>query len=152
MMIFGAVTVVNSACSEPEPSPTRAIILEAVQKATMFLKTKGLEGMNLLTNDAPILEKLFLPCTDEVSTYTLEEKSAYLAKGIKLLVTNVKDEPNVAEFVVHHLLLGFDHVIVLDDHSNVILDPVKEIADSELWERGKMSTRYIIRICSVLSK
>ena len=149
MMIFGATTVVHllsepkqqvfrkgSACSKHKPSPTRAIILEAIQEATMLEK----------------VEKLFLLCADEVSTYTSEEKSAFLAKGIKLLVTNVKDEPNVAEFVVHHLLLGFDHVIVLDDHSNVIFDPVKEIADSELWERGKMSTRYIICIRSVLSK
>lgn len=34
-----------------------------------------------------------------------------------VLSTNARDEPNISEFVVHHLMLGFDHVFVVDHKS-----------------------------------
>ena len=33
--------------------------------------------------------------------------------------TNARDEPNIAEWVAHHLLLGFDKIIIFD-HLSVI--------------------------------
>lgn len=36
-----------------------------------------------------------------------------------ILFTNARDEPNISEWVVHHLLLGFDKVIVFDHLSNI---------------------------------
>ena len=36
-----------------------------------------------------------------------------------ILFTNVRDEPNIAEWVAHHILLGFDKVIIFD-HLSII--------------------------------
>ena len=36
-----------------------------------------------------------------------------------ILFTNARDEPNIAEWVAHHLLLGFDKIIIFD-HLSVI--------------------------------
>ena len=36
-----------------------------------------------------------------------------------ILFTNARDEPNIAEWVAHHLLLGFDKVIVFDHLSTI---------------------------------
>lgn len=36
-----------------------------------------------------------------------------------ILFTNARDEPNISEWVAHHLLLGFDKVIVFDHLSKV---------------------------------
>lgn len=36
-----------------------------------------------------------------------------------ILFTNARDEPNIAEWVAHHLLLGFDKIIVFDHLSRV---------------------------------
>jgi hypothetical protein len=35
-----------------------------------------------------------------------------------ILFTNARDEPNIAEWVAHHLLLGFDKIIIFDHLSN----------------------------------
>lgn len=39
-----------------------------------------------------------------------------------ILFTNARDEPNIAEWVAHHLLLGFDRVVVFDHLSSI---PIK---------------------------
>jgi hypothetical protein len=36
-----------------------------------------------------------------------------------ILFTNSRDEPNISEWVAHHLLLGFDKIIVFDHLSNI---------------------------------
>lgn len=36
-----------------------------------------------------------------------------------ILFTNARDEPNIAEWVAHHLLLGFDKVVVFDHLSKI---------------------------------
>jgi hypothetical protein len=35
-----------------------------------------------------------------------------------ILFTNARDEPNIAEWIAHHLLLGFDKIIIFDHLSN----------------------------------
>ena len=39
-----------------------------------------------------------------------------------ILFTNARDEPNIAEWVAHHLLLGFDKIVVFDHLSKI---PIK---------------------------
>jgi hypothetical protein len=39
--------------------------------------------------------------------------------GQTILFTNARDEPNISEWVAHHLLLGFDKIIVFDHLSTV---------------------------------
>lgn len=39
-----------------------------------------------------------------------------------VLSTNARDERNIAEFVLYHLLVGFDHVLVVDHLSNPPID------------------------------
>lgn len=40
-----------------------------------------------------------------------------------ILFTNARDEPNIAEWVAHHLLLGFDKIVVFDHLSKI---PINE--------------------------
>ena len=39
--------------------------------------------------------------------------------NLVVLFTNARDEPNIAEWIAHHLLLGFDKVIIFDHLSKV---------------------------------
>jgi hypothetical protein len=39
-----------------------------------------------------------------------------------ILFTNARDEPNIAEWVAHHLLLGFDKIIIFDHFSTIPID------------------------------
>ena len=36
-----------------------------------------------------------------------------------ILFTNARDEPNIAEWVAHHLLLGFDKIVIFDHLSKI---------------------------------
>jgi hypothetical protein len=50
-----------------------------------------------------------------------------------ILFTNARDEPNIAEWVAHHLLLGFDKIVVFDHLSNVpISSLIKNNFDNRL--------------------
>ena len=42
------------------------------------------------------------------------------------LFTNARDEPNIAEWVAHHLLLGFDDIFIFDHKSKI---PIKHIGN-----------------------
>ena len=39
-----------------------------------------------------------------------------------ILFTNARDEPNIAEWIAHHLLLGFDKIIIFDHMS---IEPIE---------------------------
>ena len=41
-----------------------------------------------------------------------------------ILFTNARDEPNIAEWVAHHLLLGFDKVIIFDHLSTIPIETI----------------------------
>ena len=43
-----------------------------------------------------------------------------------VLSTNVRDENNIIEFIMHHLTLGFDHIYIIDHLSKVkVTDSIK---------------------------
>ena len=44
-----------------------------------------------------------------------------------VLFTNARDEPNIAEWIAHHLLLGFDKVFVFDHLSK---EPIQSMMAS----------------------
>jgi hypothetical protein len=49
-----------------------------------------------------------------------------------ILFTNARDEPNIAEWVAHHLLLGFDKIVVFDHLSKV---PISSLIESNFNNR-----------------
>jgi hypothetical protein len=50
-----------------------------------------------------------------------------------ILFTNARDEPNIAEWIAHHLLLGFDKVIIFDHLSHIpISDSIKTDFDGKV--------------------
>lgn len=55
-----------------------------------------------------------------------------------ILFTNARDEPNISEWVAHHLLLGFDKIIVFDHLSKL---PISSLIKTDF--NGKLS---IIRV------
>ena len=50
------------------------------------------------------------------------------------LFTNARDEPNIAEWITHHLLLGFDKIYVFDHLSK---EPIKKKLDENIFN-GKL--------------
>lgn len=55
-----------------------------------------------------------------------------------ILFTNARDEPNIAEWVAHHLLLGFNKIVVFDHLSKV---PINELIGTDF--NGKLQ---VIRV------
>ncbi len=61
--------------------------------------------------------------------YTLHDRKDYLNKPINVickkvcLFMNARDEKNIKEWVAHHLLLGFDKIIIFDHKSK---NPIKD--------------------------
>jgi len=51
------------------------------------------------------------------------------------LFTNARDEPNIAEWVAHHLLLGFDKVFVFDHLSN---KPISNVLTTDFGGKVKV--------------
>ena len=49
-----------------------------------------------------------------------------------ILFTNARDEPNIAEWVAHHLLLGFDKIVVFDHLSKVPISSINSDFDNRL--------------------
>ena len=46
------------------------------------------------------------------------------SKGPIVLFTNARDEKNIKEWAIHHLLLGFDYICIFDHKSKI---PIKNI-------------------------
>jgi hypothetical protein len=66
-----------------------------------------------------------------------------IQKGETILFANVRDEPNIKEWITHHLLLGFDRIYIFD-HLSVI--PLEE----ELYNFDPRVTT--IRLSNTISK
>ena len=43
-----------------------------------------------------------------------------------ILSTNVKDENNILEWIIYHLLIGFDKILIIDNNSKI---PVSSIIE-----------------------
>jgi hypothetical protein len=52
-----------------------------------------------------------------------------------ILFTNARDEPNIAEWVAHHLLLGFDKIVVFDHLSK---NPISSVLMNDFNKRLKV--------------
>lgn len=49
-----------------------------------------------------------------------------------ILFTNARDEPNIEEWIAHHLLLGFDKIVVYDHLSKVSIEQTSRIKDKRV--------------------
>ena len=47
-----------------------------------------------------------------------------------ILFTNARDEPNIAEWIAHHLLLGFDKIVVFDHLSKIPIHTIYRHLDA----------------------
>lgn len=57
-----------------------------------------------------------------------------------LLAANTKDERNVREWVEHHLLLGFDHILLWNDNSSIFV-PERLLSSSSI-AKGRVTVRH----------
>ena len=55
-----------------------------------------------------------------------------------IISTNARDEPNIVEWIMYHLLIGFDYVVIIDHKSKM---PIQKIIDNYEW-KNKV---YVIR-------
>lgn len=60
---------------------------------------------------------------------TILEKTNILQYNY-IVSTNARDESNILEWIVYHLLIGFDHVVIVDHRS---IKPIKDIIRPYYW-------------------
>ena len=53
-----------------------------------------------------------------------------------ILFTNARDEPNIAEWIAHHLLLGFDKIVVFDNLSS---PPISSLVKNNFNQRLRIN-------------
>lgn len=75
-----------------------------------------------------------------------------------ILFTNARDEPNIAEWIAHHLMLGFDKIIVFDHLSSV---PITSLIRTDfngrlniiaVSETGNIKIKLMERALDIASK
>ncbi len=49
-----------------------------------------------------------------------------------ILSTNVRDEPNILEWIIYHLLIGFDRIVIIDHNSKI---PVLNLIQNYEWNK-----------------
>jgi len=54
-----------------------------------------------------------------------------------ILFTNARDEPNIAEWIAHHLLIGFDKIVVFDNLSKI---PISSLVKNNFNKRLEIIT------------
>jgi len=54
-----------------------------------------------------------------------------------ILFTNARDEPNIAEWIAHHLLIGFDKIVVFDNLSKI---PISSLVKNNFNQRLEIIT------------
>ena len=52
-----------------------------------------------------------------------------------ILFTNARDEPKIAEWIAHHLLLGFDKIVVFDHLSKI---PIQSVIKNDFNQKLKV--------------
>ena len=117
-------------------SPTRQIWIRAVE-----------EAQAKIANEKGKPQKTPLKiCQDDISEYDDAMKTTIMKQEMTVLHSNYRDEENMAEFVLHHLLLGFDHVLLFDDKSHLDFNPIVEL--DEAYHRRVT----VIRMCEAVNK
>ena len=56
-----------------------------------------------------------------------------------ILFTNARDEPNIAEWIAHHLLLGFDKIVVFDHLSKI---PIQSVIKNNFKEKVQVIMKF----------
>ncbi len=49
-----------------------------------------------------------------------------------ILSTNVRDEPNILEWIIYHLLIGFDRIVIIDHNSKI---PIINLIQNYDWNK-----------------
>jgi len=76
--------------------------------------------------------------------------STFIPKQKKtVLFVNVRDEPNIKEWIIHHLLLGFDCIYIFDHQSTVPLEEELYNFDPRVTTIRVSSTRSNIKNCCI---
>lgn len=93
------------------------------------------KNMFFLSRTAP-------PVHERINTLGFNTNSSKLSdtsKGPVVLFTNARDEKNIKEWAVHHLLLGFDNVFIFDHKSKI---PIKNLL-------GGYDPRIVVERCEM---
>ena len=97
------------------------------------------------TNNELIEKKPIDHDTNNITNY--DEYIRYISKTSNnknyLISTNVKDEPNIIEWVIYHLLLGFDKIFIIDHSSKI---PVKKLIENYRF-KNKITVFESVREC-----
>ena len=64
--------------------------------------------------------------------YLMPNRNRRIDNNSTILFTNARDETNIAEWIAHHFLLGFDKIIVFDHLSKI---PIKKVINTTFGEK-----------------
>ena len=91
-------------------------------------------GFNMIVNENDSIVKKY-------DTINIIKKNNvnYLPTGLNYIIsTNARDEHNIVEWIMYHLMIGFDYIVIIDHKST---DPIQKIVDNYEW-KNKV---YVIR-------
>lgn len=67
---------------------------------------------------------------NNIKNYTIKD---YNIKDYNyILSTNVRDEPNILEWIIYHLLIGFDKIVIIDHNSQI---PILNLIQNYEWKK-----------------
>jgi hypothetical protein len=91
-------------------------------------------GFNMIINENDIIVKKHMH-----SIIVKKNVNINIPVGLNYIIsTNARDEPNIVEWIMYHLMIGFDYVVIIDHKSQIA---IQKIVDNYEW-RNKV---YVIR-------
>ncbi len=90
-------------------------------------------GFNMIVNENDSIIKKY----DTIEI--IKKKNINIPSGLNYIIsTNARDEPNIVEWIMYHLMIGFEYIVIIDHKST---HPIQKIVDNYEW-KNKV---YVIR-------
>ncbi len=92
-------------------------------------KISAMHGSSLIYNN-DIIQKNISMNNDLKSDFKSIVKLSSECSNNYILSTNVRDEPNILEWIIYHLLIGFDKIVIIDHNSKI---PILNLIQNYEW-------------------
>jgi len=84
-------------------------------------------GFNMIVNENDtIIKKIILKKPELVNIPQINNNMFDY-----IISTNARDEPNIIEWIIYHLMIGFNYVVIIDHKSTI---PIQKLIDNYEWK------------------
>jgi len=87
-------------------------------------------GFNMIVNENEIITKKN-NITNIIKINTKKTPINFSNDLNYIISTNARDEPNIVEWIMYHLMIGFDYIVIIDHKSE---KPIQKIVDNYEWK------------------